>query len=78
MKNCKAAQYNPSNACTDRCKWPGACVNGRLSIASVLETTEAFLAEETPEPVTQESLVQELAEIAETVKKKPGRPKKAS
>lgn len=28
MQNCKAAIYNPANACTDRCKWPGVCKAG--------------------------------------------------
>lgn len=71
MKNCKAAQYNPANACTDRCKWPGACTNGQLSIASVMETTEVYMAVEV-DPVEEAAPTTD----AEPPKKKPGRPKK--
>ncbi len=78
MENCKAAQFNPKNACTDRCKWPGACVNGRLSVASVMETTEAYMASEAETPTEVEQTEAPTAEVVEIPKKKAGRPKKAT
>lgn len=73
MKDCKAAMYNPANVCTDRCKWPGACVNGRLSVASVMETTAAYIAND-----VEDAPVAETAQVVELPKKKAGRPKKST
>lgn len=78
MENCKAAQFNPTNACTDRCKWPGACVNGAIRIPTI-EDTKAILDEidaKIEQEASEEAASTE-ATPAEPVKKKPGRPKKA-
>lgn len=80
MENCKAAQFNPKNACTDRCKWPGACINGRLSVVSALETVSSVMTEMTDHnEAPQESVdVSDAAEAkpAEPAKRKGGRPRK--
>lgn len=53
MSECKAAKYNPANACADgKCKWPGVC-NGVSESVKLPE----------PEQVTKEIL--EMVDAAE-------------
>jgi hypothetical protein len=53
MQNCKAAIYNPANACTDRCKWPGVCKSGVI-IRTIEHPVNPQI--DTPEDVSPESV----------------------
>lgn len=66
MSTCKAALYNPANACTGVCKWPGVCTVGNAAPPPAPAPDQALEVEAAPEHV---------GEVVS--KKKPGRPKKA-
>lgn len=53
MENCKAAKFNPANACTDACKWPGVCPSGAQARMS-----------KAPEPVADEECMATVMEMA--------------